>query len=156
MRNNEINIYKKRNFLRHDPRFRLTIHQIEFFQHINYLEWLIRNVNITKMPMKDYDTKLLRIPLIENILRFQYNKEGINNHYRDSGCATIDEYMENIKDYSTHNIAIEILLHIPSLRNKDMLEVDTTKDLLPYFIQKSHVPVFHFQKSYMSQIYDFM
>jgi len=64
--------------------------------------------------------------------------------------------MDNIKNYSTHNIAIEIMLHVPSLRNKDVLEAIDSRQLLPYFIKQSHVPVFHFQKSYMAQIYDFM
>lgn len=156
LENNEINIYKQRNFQRHDPRFRLIINQIEFFQEINNLEWLIKSISIEKFPMKEFETKLLHIPLVENICRFQYNKEGVNNHYRHVGCETIAEYIENIKDYSTHNISIEILLHIPSLRHKDALEVALNQQLLPYFIDKSNVGVFHFQKSYMSQIYDFM
>jgi hypothetical protein len=99
---------------------------------------------------------LLRIPLIETILRFQYNNAEINNHYRDMGCLTIGEYMENIKNYSTQNIAIEIMLHVPSLRNKDVLEAVDSHLLLNYFIKQAYVPVLHFQKSYMAEIYNFM
>lgn len=156
MRKNEVNIYKERNFTRQDLRFRITISKIEFFQCINYLEWVIKNINISKEVRKHYETQLLRIPLIETILRFQYNNAEINNHYRDVGCQTIEEYMENIKDYSTQNIAIEIMLHVPSLRNKDVLEAVDSHLLLSYFIKQSYVPVLHFQKSYMAEIYNFM
>ena len=154
MGRNEINIYKERNFQRHHPKFRITIHKIEFFQCINYVESTIKNINITKEPLKDFETQILRIPLIETILRFQYNNAKVNNHYRDIGWRNIEEYLENIKNYSTHNIAIQFLLHIPSLRSKDSLEVVKNDQILPYFIRQSRVPVFHFQKTYMRQIYD--
>lgn len=156
MKRNEVNIFKERNFQRFHPKFRLTIHKVEFFQNINYLEWVIKNINIAKEPLKDFETQLLRIPLIETILRFQYNNAEVNNHYRDVGCANVEEFIQKIKDYSTHNIAIEIMLHIPSLRNRDSLEAIDNQQILPYFIRQSHVPVFHFQKTYMGQIYDFI
>jgi len=85
MKKTEVNVYKERNFQRQDMRFRMTINKIEFFQNINYLETVIKNINIAKESMTDSETQLLRIPLIETILRFQYNKEDINNHYRDTG-----------------------------------------------------------------------
>ena len=151
---NEINIYKERNFQRYHPKFRITINNIDFFQWINNLEWVFKNINISKEPLKDFETQILRVPLIEAILRFQYNNNEVNNHYRDVGWKSIDQYLENIKSYSTHNIAIEFKLHIPSLRKQDSLEIVKNDKLLPYFIRKSRVPVFHFQKTYMRQIYD--
>ena len=157
MENNEVIIYKDRNSIKFEPRLRLRVSKIEFFQQVNYLEWVIKNISLTKEPMREFETAFLRIPLIENILRFQYNLTEINNHYRNVGCQSVEEYMENVKDYSTHNISIEIMIHIPSLRSKESLETaGENKNILPSFIKRSHVPVLHFQKSYMSQIYDFM
>ena len=151
---NEINIYKERNFQRHHPKFRFTINKIELFQWINYVELVIKNINITKEPLKDFETQILRIPLVETVLRFQYNNAEVNNHYRDIGWKNIEDYLENIRNYSTHNIALEFLLHIPSLRPKDYLEAIKNDQILPYFIKQSRIPVFHFQKTYMRQIYD--
>lgn len=152
----EINFFKERNFKRFDPKFRITVSQVEFFQQVNYLEWVIKNINISKVPSKQFETQILKIPLIETILRFQYNNAEINNHYRDRQCHTIKEYLKNIEKYSTKDIAIEFLLHIPSLRNNDHLNDTNTNELLSYFIKKAKVPVFHFQKTYMRMIYDFI
>ncbi|CAI2377772.1 unnamed protein product [Moneuplotes crassus] len=156
LENNEVLVYKERNFSRADRRLRLRVSKIEFFQQVNYLEWLIKNISIATDPMSEHETQFMRIPLIECILRFQYNLADVNNHYRNVGCADIQEYLENIKDYSTHNIAIELMVHVPSLREKDSLEVDRSKEILSYFIKQSRVPVLHFQRSYMSEIYQIM
>lgn len=152
----EINFYKERNFQRFDPKIRITVSQIEFLQQVNYLEWVIKNINITKVPTKQFETQLLKIPLIETILRFQYNNAEINNHYRDIKCTTIEEYLKNIENYSTRDISIDVLLHIPSLHNRNQLDDSNTFELLSYFIKKARVPVFHFQKTYMRMIYDFI
>lgn len=156
LENNEILIYKERNFSKFNPKLRVRISKVEFFQQVNYLEWLIKNISVTKEPMKEYETQFLRIPLIESILRFQYNLTEVNNHYRNVGCQNIQEYLENVQDYSTHNIQIEVMVHLPSLKNKDPSDSIDFKNILPYFIKKSSVPVLHFQRSYMDQIYDFM
>jgi hypothetical protein len=149
-------IFKERNFTRYDARVLVRISKIDFFQNVNYLEWNVKKICVSKEPMKPYETEFLRIPLIETILRFQYNKEKLNNHYRDYNCETIQEYMENIKDYSTNYIAIDVMMHIPSLRTEDYLRKVDNREILPYFIKNSRVPVLHFQKSYRSIIYDFM
>ena len=53
-------------------------------------------------------------------------------------------------------LAIEFLLHISSLRNNDHLSDANKNELLSYFIKKANVPAFHFQKTYMRMIYDFV
>ena len=156
LENNEILIFKERNFNKFDAKLRVRVSKIEFFEEVNYLEWVIKNICVAKEPMKEFETQFLRIPLLESILRFQYNLAEVNNHYRNYGCQNIQEYLENIKDYSTHNIAIKIMVHLPSLKNKNASDPIDYKNILPYFIKKSSVPVLHFQRSYMCQIYDFM
>jgi hypothetical protein len=69
---------------------------------------------------------------------------------------TAAEYLQNVQNYSTKDISIEFLLHIPSLRNNDQLFAASNEELLSYFMKKAKVPVFHFQKTYMRQIYDFI
>ena len=150
----EINIYKERNFQRHHPKFRLKINSIELFQWINNLEWVIKSLDVSKEPLKDFETQILQIPLIEMILSFKYNNNQVNNHYWDVGWKTIAQYLENIGNYSMHDIAIDFMLHIPSLRKNNSLDSVKNDQLIPYFIRKSKVSVFHFQKTYMRQIYD--
>lgn len=95
-------------------------------QVFNYQELAMRNITISKLPLRHFESALLKIPLIELQLNIIYNQGKTVNHYCHVGVKDIGQLIDKLKGYSSHEVELDAKVNIPSLGTRNDSDKDTT------------------------------
>jgi hypothetical protein len=86
----DVQIYPKRKFNRYDSYLNISFTDISYYQVYNYQEVAMRNLTFSKFPLRNFESAMLKIPLIELQLTVIYNQGKTVNHYTHTGVNNID------------------------------------------------------------------
>ena len=84
-------------------------------------------------------------------LTILYNQGKTLNHYTHNGVQSIDQLLEQLRAYSSHEVELDAKMNIPSLGSRNDSERETTPvvQILPQYVLQSPIPVMHYQRSHM-------
>ena len=88
---------------------------------------------VSKLPLRHFESPLLKIPLIEIQFNIIYNQGKTVNHYTHNGVQNIGQLLEQLKAYSSHEVELDSKINIPSLgtRNDSDREGTPIASLVP-------------------------
>jgi hypothetical protein len=142
----EIVVYPKRKFNRYDSALSVCCSDIYFHQVHSLQELSVRNFTVSKLPMRHFESAIVKIPLVEVQFSVIYNQGRAVNHYTHVGVQTIGQLLESLKAYSSHEVELESKINIPSLGTRNDSDRETTPiaEILPQYVAQSPVPVLHY------------
>lgn len=96
--------------------------------------------------MREFESAIVKIPLIEVQFNIIYNQGKTVNHYTHSGVQNIGQLLDSLKAYISQEVELESKINIPSLGNRNDSENESTPidKLVPCYLEQSPIPVLHY------------
>ena len=106
---------------------------------------------LSKEPLKQWESALVNIPLVEIQIATDYNQGKSLNHYDHLKAGSYQEYLQILRNYQLKSLEFQGKLNLPSFGT-----INDTKErslflpmLMQSYVRESPVPIVHYQRSYM-------
>ena len=101
---------------------------------------------VSKEPLKQYESALVNIPLVEIQIATDYNQGKSLNHYALLKATSFADYLQLLESYQLKSLEFQGKLNLPSFGN-----INETKEktlflplLMQSYVRESPVPIVHY------------